>query len=163
MHCLYLLISFTHSPVKGNPLSRASFEAITRIMELVAERAGDITARVFERYFERSEASRALMDHMDEYMLGRMMAQVLLLLMDPDDEELAGYLEFETGTHVSYGVDAGMYRSLMAAVQDVIRESLGADFTADMQTALDARIEFLLDAINHAAAHHGDRQDVAAG
>ena len=144
-------------------MSAQSSEVITHIMELVADRAGDITPRVFERYFERSAAARKLMDHMDEHMLGRMMDQVLLLFMDPEDEELNGYLEFETGTHLSYGVDTEMYRALMAAVRDVIDDSLGSDFTQPMQAAFDARTEFLLNAIDHAAAHYQESQDVAAG
>lgn len=144
-------------------MSTESSAVITAMMALVADRAGDISARVFERFFERSVASQTLMEHMDQYMLGRMMDQVVLLLMDPEDDELAGYLEFETQAHVTYGVDAGMYRSLMAAVRDVVDESLGADFTPAMQAALDGRIEFLLDAIGHAAAYEGERGDVAAG
>lgn len=133
-------------------VSTESSEIITGIMEIVADRAGDITPRVFERYFELSTSAKSLMDHMDEHMLGRMMEQVLLLLMETDDEELNGYLNFETHTHISYGVDSDMYRYLMAAVRDVIEQSLGEDFTPDMADAFAARTEFLLQAIEDATA-----------
>lgn len=133
-------------------VSTETSEIITGIMEIVAERAGDITPRVFERYFELSTPAKSLMDHMDEHMLGRMMDQVLLLLMETDDEELAGYLNFETHTHISYGVDSDMYHYLMAAVRDVIEHSLGDDFTADMADAFATRTEFLLQAIDDATA-----------
>ncbi len=125
---------------------------ILAAMELVAEKAGDITPAIFTRYFERCTDSRALMDHMDEHMLGRMMDQVLLLIMEPGEDELASYIEFETASHRSYGVKAHMYESLMRSVQDVISSELGEAFTEDMRDALQARIDYLLQEITAAAA-----------
>ena len=58
---------------------------ILAAMEQVAEKAGDIAPAIFARYFERCGDSRALMEHMDEHMLGRMMDQVLLLIMEPGE------------------------------------------------------------------------------
>ena len=133
-------------------MNAANSEVIISIMEQVAERAGDITPRVFERYFERCADSRSLMDHMDAHMLGRMMDQVLLLLMESGEEELASYMEFETATHRSYGVEQHMYESLLAAVRDVLAASLGTDFTAEMDRALTSRIDFLLSEIGAATA-----------
>lgn len=121
--------------------------SIIATMELVAEQAGDVTPAIFERYFARCSDSRALMDHMDEHMLGRMMDQVLLLLMESGEEELESYIEFETASHRSYGVKPHMYESLMLAVQDVISQSLGKDFTPVMAQALQSRIDYLLGAI----------------
>ena len=113
-------------------------------MELVAERAGDITPKVFERYFRRCRESQVLMDHMDEHMLGRMMDQVLLLLMEPGESELESYLEFETSTHRSYGVEPHMYKSLMAAVCEVMEEALASDYSTKIDAALKGRTRFLL-------------------
>jgi hypothetical protein len=124
---------------------------ILAAMERVADKAGDITPAIFDRYFERCSDSRALMDHMDEHMLGRMMDQVLLLIMEPGEDELASYISFETASHRSYGVQAHMYESLMRSVEDVIAETLGDDFTAPMARALKARIDYLLSAISAAA------------
>ncbi len=121
--------------------------AIVCALEGVAERAGDITGAVIARYFERCGDSRALMEHMDEHMLGRMVEQVLLLIMEDGDAGLAGYLEFETAAHRAYGVEHHMYVSLMGAVQDVIADTLGEDFTREMADALSARIDFLLNEI----------------
>ena len=132
--------------------TEANAVLIEQTFERVAERAGDITGRVFDRYFERSAASRALMDHMDEHMLGRMMEQVLLLLMERGDSELDGYLAFETQAHTSYGVDQTMYAELMGAVTDVIASALGDDFQAEERAAFDARTRYLLDAIAAATA-----------
>ncbi len=124
---------------------------ILSAMEILAEKAGDVAPAVFERYFERCQESKALMDHMDEHMLGRMMDQVLLLIMESGEEELASYLTFETANHRSYGVEAHMYGSLLNSVQDVIAETLGEDLTPRMGQAIRARIDYLLGALTAAA------------
>ena len=124
---------------------------ILSAMELLADKAGDVAPEIFQRYFERCQESRSLMDHMDEHMLGRMMDQVLLLIMEPGEEELASYLTFETANHRSYGVQAHMYGSLLHSVQDVIADRLGDDFTPGMSDALQARIDYLLGALTAAA------------
>lgn len=125
-------------------MNAATAETIIAAMEQVAERAGDITPRVFERYFARCGESQALMDHMDEHMLGRMMDQVLLLLMESGEEELESYLQFETSAHRAYGVQQHMYQSLLVAVREVIVDSLGESFTPEMDAAFRSRMDFLL-------------------
>ncbi len=125
---------------------------ILNAMELVAEKAGDISPAIFARYFERCGDSKALMDHMDEHMLGRMMDQVLLLIMESGEEELTSYIEFETASHKSYGVKPHMYESLMRSVQDVLASELAGDFTQDMAKALQGRIDYLLKEISAAEA-----------
>jgi hemoglobin-like flavoprotein len=125
-------------------LSQTTADTILSTMEQVAEKGGDVTPQIFERYFDRCRESRALMDHMDEHMLGRMMDQVFLLLMEPGEEELHSYLEFETSTHRSYGVQPHMYENLMAALLEIIREVLGEDLTEEAEAALNQRTRFLL-------------------
>ena len=92
------------------------------------------------------------MEHMDEHMLGRMMDQVLLLIMEPGEDELASYIQFETASHRSYGVQPHMYESLMRSVQDVIASELGNSFSPEMATAFQARIDYLLGEISAAEA-----------
>lgn len=125
---------------------------ILAAMEHLAESAGDVTPAIFARYFERCGDSRALMEHMDEHMLGRMMDQVLLLIMEPGEEELASYIEFETASHRAYGVEPYMYERLMSSVQDVVAAELGETFSDDMATAFRDRIDYLLKEISAAAA-----------
>jgi len=127
-------------------------ETITAAMELAAERAGDITEAVFARYFDRCSGSRALMDHTDEYMRGRMMTQVLLLMMEPGEAELESYLAFETDAHAAYGVQQYMYENLLAAVHETVADALNGSFTPAMDSAFSARIDHLLKAIAAAAA-----------
>jgi len=125
---------------------------IIAAMELAAEAAGDITPAVFDRYFARCGDSKALMEHMDEHMLGRMMEQVILLLMESGEEELASYIEFETASHRAYGVKPHMYESLMLAVQDVISQAVGDAYTEEMAEALQSRIDYLLGEITASEA-----------
>ncbi len=125
---------------------------IIESLELVAERAGDITAPTIAAYHERCPASAALMDHMDEHMLGRMMDQVLLLIMEDGEAELNNYLEFETANHEAYGVEPHMYDNLFSAVVDTVKSVLGSSWTERFDAAWRARSESLLAAIHHAAA-----------
>jgi hemoglobin-like flavoprotein len=75
------------------------------------------------------------MDHMDEHMLGRMMAEVLTVLMDDELEGQRSYLNFEVDSHRAYGVDASMYPAFLAAVRDAIRAMLGGDWNQDIAAA----------------------------
>lgn len=120
---------------------------IINSMERVAERSGDITQAVFENYLARCEGSRGLMSHMDQHMQGRMLEQVLLLLMEEGEEELQRYLAFETANHASYGVEFYMYENLFAAVQDVVYASLSHDLSTTEKAAWQSRIRSLLKAV----------------
>lgn len=127
-------------------------EVITAALEQVADRAGDVTEAIFTRYFDRCSGSRALMDHTDEYMRGRMMTQVLLLFMEPGDSELKSYLDFETESHKAYGVLPHMYENLLAAVREEVADVLNGSFTPDIDAAFSSRIDHLLSEIRKAGA-----------
>ena len=136
---------------KADPAHSAS---IVESMELLAERAGDVSGRILERYFENCPEAAQLMDHMDSYMLGRMIDQVLLLIMESDDAELESYLRFETASHHSYGVQSHMYAKLFDAVLNVARESCADAWSDDYQQAWTARLETLLTRISAADAEY---------
>lgn len=127
-------------------------DGVVRSLELAAEAGGDISAAIITRYHEQCPASAVLMDHMDEHMLGRMMDQVFLLMMDDSDAELDSYLTFETRNHESYGARPYMYENLLSATRDVVRSLAGADWSEELNAAWDARTSYLLDAIAKASA-----------
>ncbi len=112
-------------------------------LELVAERAGDVTPAIIETYHTRCPEAVSLMDHMDRHMLGRMVDQVLLLLMEDGDAELDAYLEFETANHTAYGVEPDMYAPLFEAVLETVRTAAGSDWTEELEQAWRARITHL--------------------
>ena len=118
-------------------------DPIIETFEVAAERAGDITEAVYRRYYARSPQAEQLMSHVDEHMQGRMMNEVLSLLMTPADELPEHYLEFETRNHASYGVDPELYRPLFEAVRDEVRAALGGDWNPQVEAAWTARIDAL--------------------
>ena len=126
-------------------------ESIERSFELAGERAGDITAPVYEAYFARCPGSRELMKLTDQHMRGRMLESVLLLLMVGTAEEQRDYMAFETKSHTSYRVLPHMYTNLLGAVRDTVRSALGDDWTTAMEAAWSARLDAILQEI-HAVA-----------
>ena len=119
-------------------------ELIEQSFEIAAERAGDITAAVYEAYFERCPGSRELMKLTDQYMRGRMLESVLELLMMGSAQDQRDYIRFEAKSHSSYGVLPHMYENLLGAVRDTVRTALGADWTGAIEAAWTARLDAIL-------------------
>jgi hypothetical protein len=128
-------------------------DPITATLEHVAEQADDFTEGVLERYGRAHPASAALMSHMDEHMRGRMMADVLTLLMTEPDAVDRGYLGFEVASHRAYGVDVDQFPDLLHSVRDWVRERLGPAWDDAAQQAWDARIDAHLRSIRAVAVH----------
>lgn len=125
---------------------------IIESLEIVAEHAGDITSQVFKNYHHACPESAKLMDHMDNYMLGRMMDQLLLLMMEEGEQELTAYLEFETRSHQAYGVQPHMYNNLFNALLTTVQKAAGPAWTGEYQKAWENRISTLLQRIAEAEA-----------
>jgi hypothetical protein len=128
-------------------------DLVMRSFEIAAERVGDITAPVYERYYGLCPASKSLMSHIDGYVQGRMLEEVIELLLTERPETLRDYLRFETKTHVSYGVEQPMYANLLAAVRDTVRDALASDWNVGYERAWDDRVGTLLAEI--AQVSHG--------
>ena len=123
---------------------------ILESFELAAERAGDITEEVYRRYYENCPESAEIMSHVDVYMQGRMMNEVLNLVMtDPDESEQ--YLAYETRNHASWGVRGHMYVNLLQAVRDTVRAAVGDDWNQTVDAAWQNRIDHLLRTIEAAS------------
>jgi hypothetical protein len=131
---------------------------IIESLEIVAEKGGDIAPAVIHSYHARCTDSAVLMDHMDTYMLGRMLDQVFLLLMEEGTTELRNYLEFETMNHLSYGVENYMYDNLFDAVFETVRSVAGDTWSAEFESAWQARIELLSHEIRLAAQRAAAQQ-----
>ena len=126
-------------------------DLIERSFELAGERAGDITAAVYEAYFARCPGSRELMKLTDQYMRGRMLESVLVMLMVGTAQEQREYIRFETKSHLSYGVLPHMYGNLLGAVRDTVRAALGSDWTAPIEASWSTRLDNILQEIQAAA------------
>ena len=113
-------------------------------LELAAEHSGDITAEVYQRFYSLCPAALEVMSHVDQHMQGRMLEEVLELLMTPPETLDPGQLSFEIDNHRAYGVAAEQYGPILDAVRDVVREQLGDAWSAAFATAWASRIEALL-------------------
>ena len=123
-------------------------DTVSRSLEQCADTAGDITDRVYERFFSQCGDAMPLMGHSDTGMKGRMLAQVFELLLT--DEHLGddGYLRWEVDNHVlAYGVEVGMYPAFFTALADTVKESLGDAWGEDQEQAWSSRIGKLLEDI----------------
>lgn len=99
-----------------------AIDTLIATLESAAAVEPDFYGATFSRYFELCPDSRELMQHTDEMMRGRMMEQVVGLLMDADAESLEVYFKFEVGNHEAYGAQPHMYAHLFQACEDVTRE-----------------------------------------
>lgn len=117
-----------------------SEDSVLRSLELAAERADDLTRPIYQRFADLAPASAALMSHMDDYMLGRMMADALTLVMTPPAEVDRQYLRFELDSHRNYGVTPDMFPPLLAALRDSVRATLGGVWDDAMDAAWNARM-----------------------
>jgi hemoglobin-like flavoprotein len=126
-------------------------DPILATFEQAAERAGDITADIYRRYYARCPEAEQVMSHVDPYMQGRMMDEVLTLVMTDPAELPDGYLKFETANHASYGVALSMYPDLLRAVLDTVRDIVGDDWSNACEAAWNRRIATLVERIEAAA------------
>jgi hypothetical protein len=127
-------------------------DPVVTSLEHMAELSADldISPQVYARFAARCPSSAALMSHMDSYTLGRMMQDVLMLLMTPPDGIDQHYLSFEVSSHRAYGVTAEMFPPLLEAVRDTLREHLGAAWSHESDTAWNERIVALAEQIESA-------------
>ncbi|MBX3705537.1 MAG: globin [Pseudomonadales bacterium] len=120
-------------------------DPVYRSFELAAERVGDLVEPVYARYFARDPEAAALMSHMDPLTRGRMLEEVVRLLMTGDYTAEKGYLDFEVKNHAgAYHVLAHMYGELLESVRDTVRDGIGADWDVGCAAAWDARLKSLL-------------------
>ncbi len=113
--------------------------------EIVAEKAGDISPAVYKNYFARCPGSEALMAHIDDIVRGRMLDEVYRLMMNTDFRDEESYLNFEVKNHrLAYSVTPEMYGNLLAALKEVIAESLESDWNEAYDQAWQSRIDLFL-------------------
>lgn len=128
--------------------STEAIEIVYSDLEKVAERVGDISPGVYERFFTRSEVGRNTMGHSDEHMRGRMLEQVLELMFDDRHLEPGGYLDWELENHIdAYGVDPSMYADFFDAFVEEIAAGLDADWDESHRAAWQQRIDAILQVV----------------
>lgn len=126
-----------------------SDDLVYRSFERVAERAVDITPKVYQKFFARHPEAESLMGHIDQIVRGRMMDEVYRLLLADDFSEEQQYLNWEVTNHrTAYNVEFDMYPHLMEALVDAVKESMGDDWNADYEDAWAAKNELLMQEVH---------------
>ncbi|MCR9279994.1 MAG: globin [Pseudomonadaceae bacterium] len=130
-------------------------DLVEQSFELAAQRAGDITDSVYDAYFAACPAAQELLGHADAHMRGRMLEDVLGLIMTPTDEVDPSYVAWEVENHVAgYSVHADMYKPLFTALRDVVANSLAGDFDNATAVAWQQRLDSLTNRFESAAEQH---------
>src|SRR5215469_16347109 len=103
-------------------------------LELVSERSGDLTSRVYERLFrEHPEMLALFWRDKTGTIKGEMLARVFDAILDyvGENRYAAHMIQCEVVTHSQYDVPPDVFATFFSAVLNTIREQLGADWTAE--------------------------------
>lgn len=118
-------------------------DPVAESLALLAERVGDPGALVYATLFARHPETEALfvMDRGGQ-VRGQMLAMVLEALLD-GGERLGGLIGIERMNHIGYGVPEDVFDGFYALLMEVVRDALGAAWTAEMEQAWRVRIALL--------------------
>jgi len=119
-------------------------DPISTSFELAAEKSEDITDIIYEKYFTACPGSEALMSHIDQGVKGKMLQEVIRLIMVEDYTQEEQYLNFEVKFHQgSYSVERHMYGNLLHSVHAAIKELIDGDWTEAFEDAWKDKIALL--------------------
>lgn len=120
------------------PTAPADAAAIEASLEMAAERGGDLAPRVYERLFVREPAMQALFwRDSNGAIKGEMLAKVFEAILDFIGPRAYAHhlIETEVVTHEGYDVPRGVFATFFGIVEEVVRETCGADWTPAMDAA----------------------------
>ena len=120
---------------------------IEQSLELAAERCPDLTPLVYERLFAQQPQMLPLFwRDSGGAIKGEMLARVFEAILDFVGERLYAHhlIQCEVVTHAGYDVPPDVFATFFGLVAEVVRESCGEAWTAEMDAAW-ARILIDLD------------------
>ena len=130
-------------------------EVVVNTLEQVAEHDVDLTPLIYDDFFESCSEAFPLMGHSDEYMRGRMVAQIFEVIMDDTSHGDGGYLGWEVNAHLKdYGVKEEMYNAFLASIKKAVKVTIDDQWQNEYDRAWDARIGQVLAAIKRHAPTH---------
>jgi hemoglobin-like flavoprotein len=112
--------------------------AIERSLEIAAERAGDLTPRVYATLFQRQPAMEELFwRDKTGAIKGEMLMRVFETILDfIGPRRHASYLiASETVTHEGYDVPRDVFVTFFGVVQEAVLEACGSAWTDEMASA----------------------------
>lgn len=113
-------------------------EEIERSLELLAERCGDPTDRIYARLFHLNPDMRALFwRDTNDAVKGEMLSRVFEAVLDfvGDRRYATHMIGTEMITHEGYDVPREVFSTFFTVVVDIIQEVLGADWTPEISVA----------------------------
>jgi len=117
---------------------------ILQSLEIVADKAGEISETVYQNFYSNCPESEQLMAFMDSSNTAKMMAEVYRLLLLEDYEAEQGYLSWEVENHgKAYHVKSYMYEELFTALLNTIRGVMGELWSSEYESAWQQRIAAL--------------------
>jgi hemoglobin-like flavoprotein len=122
-------------------------EAIHETLEFAAGHCDDLTDPVYQRFFRTHPEAAEMMKHVDLHVRGRMLNDVLSLLLSPAENTDRVLLEFEVASHRNYGVGEELYAPFLAAIRDTTRELAADIWDEHLEAGWNQRIEQLLTGI----------------
>lgn len=113
-------------------------QAIVQSLELAGERCADPTPLVYDRLFAENPAMEALfVRDTDGSVRGQMLYQVIEAVLDFAGPRVFGpnLMKTEIVNHENLGVPREVFATFFGTVMTIFRDILGADWTAEMETA----------------------------
>lgn len=114
-------------------------DLVTRSFEIAAERCADLTPLVYARLFaDHPEMERLFWrDRETHAVRGEMLARVIEAILDFVGERAyaRALIQCEVITHEGYDVPREVFVTFFATLAATLRETLGADWTGDIDAA----------------------------
>ncbi|HVN00225.1 MAG TPA: globin [Caulobacteraceae bacterium] len=133
----------------------ADAQAIEASLEIAAERAGDLTPRVYEVLFDRQPQMKALFWRDGSGLIrGEMLMRVFEALLDFIGERRYAdhMIECEVVTHEGYDVPRQVFATFFGVVAEAVREACGDAWTSPMDGAWRRTLADLDFYVKHPAA-----------
>jgi hemoglobin-like flavoprotein len=127
-----------------------TLQLLESTMEQVVQRVGDPAPLVYERLFATAPELRELFANDPRGSVrGEMFHRVIEVLIDMAGEQryATGLMAAEWITHRGLGITAAQFNGFFDAVVAVFRQTLGADWTADVDAAWRDTVARLTDSV----------------
>jgi hemoglobin-like flavoprotein len=130
-------------------------ELIVESFELAAARCDDLTPLVYDRLFVVRPETRDLFRTDPKNLIkGSMLELALEAVLDFAGEKKASHrlIFCEVQSHDAYGTQPEIFTVFFVVMRDVVRDLLGAEWTAEVEAAWDVTLKGLDDYVNEAIA-----------
>ncbi len=127
----------------------SALELVNESLELLVDESGEFNDELFKRFYELSPDAEGLMSHMDELMKGKMLEEVIRLLLVDDLDAESEYLDFEMKNHrTAYSVEHEMYRPFFETFHSTVKDFSPEGWRSEFDQAWQARIDEIVSTLD---------------